>query len=143
MAQIGDIALVGFSSDSDGKSFSFVILADLAGQVLNFTDNGWLSGGGFRSGEGVVSYTVPAGTAIGTVVTIGGLTGGFNPSTSGDFVHRLYRDGGQPDPSLRPRRRRRQFGLGGHRKQLQHLGAAGRAGERQCRLGLSDRQRHL
>jgi VCBS repeat-containing protein len=89
MAQIGDIAIVGFSADAVGptqKSFSFVILADLSGQTLNFTDNGWLSTGGFRSGEGSTSYVVSSFLPIGTVVTIGGLTGTFNPSTSGDSI---------------------------------------------------------
>lgn len=86
MAVLGDIALVGYSSDTGGKSFSFVILADLSGETINFTDNGWLAAGGFRSGEGTVSYTVPAGTAIGTVVTITGLTVTVNPSTSGDQI---------------------------------------------------------
>jgi hypothetical protein len=86
MAILGDIAVVGFGADTGVKSFSFVILADLAGQTINFTDNGWLAAGGFRTSEGTVSYTVPAGTAIGTVVTISGLTGTFNPSTSGDQI---------------------------------------------------------
>ncbi|WP_380787019.1 Calx-beta domain-containing protein [Sphingomonas sp. R86521] len=86
MAILGDIAVVGFGADTGVKSFSFVILADLAGQTINFTDNGWLAAGGFRAGEGVVSYTVPAGTAIGTVVTISGLTSSFNPSTTGDSI---------------------------------------------------------
>jgi VCBS repeat-containing protein len=84
----GDIALIGYSSDTAGKSFAFVLLKDLEpGTVIFFTDNGWLSTGGFRSGEGVVSYTVPAGgVTAGTVITITGLTGSFNPSTSGDQI---------------------------------------------------------
>ncbi len=86
MANLGDIAIVGFGADAGVKSFSFVILGDLSGQTINFTDNGWLAAGGFRGGEGIVSYTVPAGTAVGTVVTISGLTGPFNPSTTGDQI---------------------------------------------------------
>jgi predicted extracellular nuclease len=86
MATLGDIAIVGFGADTGVKSFSFVILADLSGQTVNFTDNGWTAAGAFRGGEGTVSYTVPAGTAIGTVVTISGLTGTFNPSTTGDQI---------------------------------------------------------
>ena len=83
-----DIALVGFFSDgttAGTDTFAFVILADLSGETINFTDNGWLSTGAFRTGEGIVSYTVPAGTPIGTVVTLPG-AGVFNLSTGGDQI---------------------------------------------------------
>lgn len=86
MAVAGDIALVGYGADAGVKSFAFVLLADLAGQTLYFTDNGWLAAGGFRANEGTVSYTVPADATIGTVVTISGLTGMLNPSASGDQI---------------------------------------------------------
>ncbi|MEY2883062.1 MAG: hypothetical protein RL490_786, partial [Pseudomonadota bacterium] len=69
MAVLGDIALVGFKADNP-DTMAFVLLADLSGETITFTDNGWLSAGGFRSGEGSVSYTVPANTPIGTVVTL-------------------------------------------------------------------------
>lgn len=86
MAVAGDIALVGYGADAGVKSFAFVLLADLAGQTIYFTDNGWLAAGGFRANEGTVSYTVPTDTKIGTVVTISGLTAQLNPSTSGDQI---------------------------------------------------------
>lgn len=86
MAAIGDIAIVGYGADTGVKSFAFVLLADLSRQTIHFTDNGWTAVGGFRSGEGVVDYVVPTGTPIGTVVTVSGLTGSFNPSTSGDQI---------------------------------------------------------
>ncbi|GGE17229.1 hypothetical protein GCM10011529_24670 [Polymorphobacter glacialis] len=86
MAVLGDIALVGFAADAAGKSFSFVLLADLSGETINFTDNGWLAAGGFRANEGTTSYVVPADTPVGTVITISGLTGSFNPSTGGDQI---------------------------------------------------------
>ncbi|HEX8485483.1 Calx-beta domain-containing protein [Sphingomonas sp.] len=86
MAVIGDIAIVGYGADTGVKSFAFVLLADLGGETINFTDNGWFAAGGFRSGEGVFSYPVPVGTPVGTVVTISGLTGSLNPSTSGDQI---------------------------------------------------------
>ncbi|NRB51757.1 MAG: HYR domain-containing protein [Saprospiraceae bacterium] len=48
---LGDIAFVSYSADED--DVAFVILKDLnAGTTITFTDNGWLSSGGFRSGEG-------------------------------------------------------------------------------------------
>jgi len=83
---VGDLALIGYSADTAGKSFSFVLLTAIdAGTVISFTDNGWLAAGGFRSGEGVFTYTAPAGgVAAGTVITVTGLTGSLNPSTSGD-----------------------------------------------------------
>lgn len=90
MATAGDIALVGFQADAvnNSKTFAFVILsADLAGQTITFTDNGWLAAGGFRSGEGTTTYTVPAGATVGTVVTITTSSSAtFNPSTSGDAI---------------------------------------------------------
>ncbi|MFD1951202.1 Calx-beta domain-containing protein [Sphingomonas arantia] len=97
MAQVGDIAIVGYGADTGVKSFSFVILADLSGQTINFTDNGWLAAGGFRGGEGTSSYVVPAGTAIGTVVTVN-VTGTFNPSTSGDQI--IAYTGSATEPTL-------------------------------------------
>lgn len=96
MAVLGDIALVGYAADAGGKTFSFVILADISGQTLSFTDNGWLAAGGFRSGEGTVSYVVPANTPIGTVVTITGLTGTMNPSTGGDQILAYFGSAASP-----------------------------------------------
>lgn len=86
MAVSGDIALIGYGADTGVKSFAFVLLADLAGETIYFTDNGWTKDGAFRPNEGTVSYTVPADTTIGTVITISGLTGQLNPSTSGDQI---------------------------------------------------------
>lgn len=84
----GDLALIGYSSDTGGKSFAFVLLRDVdASTAISFTDNGWLAAGGFRSGEGVVSWTAPAGGATaGTVITFTNLTGTLNPSTGGDQI---------------------------------------------------------
>jgi predicted extracellular nuclease len=89
--QPGDVAIVGFSADTTAaaggapKSLSFVVLTDVeAGTTLTFTDNGWLAAGGFRANEGVTTYTFSAATSAGAVITIGGLTGQLNPSTSGD-----------------------------------------------------------
>jgi predicted extracellular nuclease/2',3'-cyclic-nucleotide 2'-phosphodiesterase (5'-nucleotidase family) len=84
---LGDIAIVGYGADTSVKSFAFVVLTDVASdEVVNFTDNGWLSAGGFRSGEGTVTSTIPAGTTAGTVITVTGLTSTLNPSTSGDQI---------------------------------------------------------
>ena len=105
---LGDIALVGYSADAGGKSLAFVLLADLSGEVINITDNGWTAAGAFRSGEGVFSITIPSGLPIGTVIRVTNLdaspavpvvttstgltipasayteTGDVNPSTTGD-----------------------------------------------------------
>ena len=91
----GDIAIVGFSSDdlsgSGGrpKEVAFVTFVPLeASTIVSFTDNGWLSPDErFRTGEGVTTFTVPAGgLSAGTVVVLPGVAGGFNLSASGDQV---------------------------------------------------------
>ena len=57
----GDLALIGINTDNP-DSVGVVVLVDLtAGTTFNITDNGWLAAGGFRSGEGVLTYTVPTG----------------------------------------------------------------------------------
>src|SRR4051812_47991277 len=66
----GDIAILQYTS-SNPESFAFVFLRDVdAGTTINFTDNGWLAGGGFRSGEGTTSYTAPTAITAGTVITV-------------------------------------------------------------------------
>ncbi|MBB4153979.1 hypothetical protein GGQ80_001885 [Sphingomonas jinjuensis] len=93
MAQLGDIAIVGFSADTNagtattvnGKTFAFVLLAELGGETISFTDNGWYAAGGFRANEGVVTYTVPVGTPVGTVIRIQSpTTGNFAFNANGD-----------------------------------------------------------
>jgi hypothetical protein len=86
VATVGDIAIVGYGADAGVKSFAFVLLADLSGETITFTDNGWFAAGGFRGGEGIVSRTIAAGTPIGTVFTVDMLTGSLNPATGGDQI---------------------------------------------------------
>lgn len=89
MATAGDIALIGYQADTinNTKTFAFVILsADLAGQTITFTDNGWKAAGGFTTTEGSITYTVPANVTVGTVVTLAGVSGNFNLSTTGDSI---------------------------------------------------------
>jgi hypothetical protein len=97
----GDIAIILFNMD-DFDSIAFVALADLpAGEVVRFTDDGWLASGGFRVGEGGITYTVPAGGILaGTIVSRDGPfntppwsvdntglgTGNFLLSSSGDQI---------------------------------------------------------
>ena len=60
----GDVAIVGFWSDTvpSPRSFAFVALTNIdEGATISFTDRGWLAAGDFRLTEGVVSYTVPTG----------------------------------------------------------------------------------
>ena len=88
MAKLGDIAIIGFQTDPGAttKSFAFVLLADLSGEVIRFTDNGWLATGGFRPNEGYYDYAVPAGTPAGTVVRLEGVLGNFNLAAGGDSL---------------------------------------------------------
>jgi uncharacterized protein len=79
---VGDIAIVQYNS-STTDSFSFVFARDVeAGTVVNFTDNGWLAAGGFRLGEGTVTYTAPTAITGGTVITLTGL----NLDDAGDQI---------------------------------------------------------
>ena len=53
---LGDIAFTGYNSDNPDE-FRFVLLKDInAGTQITFTDNGWLSAGGFRGGENTITY---------------------------------------------------------------------------------------
>ena len=68
---VGDIAFLQYNADGTGTTVKFVALVDIpAGTTINFTDKGWLAVGGFRSGEGIDTWTSPAGgTSCGTVVS--------------------------------------------------------------------------
>jgi hypothetical protein len=69
----GDIAIIHYNS-TGSDAFSFVFLRAVeAGTIVNFTDNGWQAAGGFRPGEGTVTFTAPAAIAAGTIVTLTGL----------------------------------------------------------------------
>ena len=73
--QTGDIAFTTFNADRD--AIAFVALDTIpAGEVIYFTDNEWNgsaigSGGAFNTGEGLMTWTSPAGgVSPGTVVII-------------------------------------------------------------------------
>src|SRR6478609_5375608 len=79
---VGDIAIVQYNS-STTDSFTFVFLRDVeAGTSVSFTDNGWLAAGGFRAGEGTVTYMAAAAVTAGTIVTLTGL----NLDDAGDQI---------------------------------------------------------
>jgi len=79
---VGDIAIVQYNSGTT-DTFTFVFLIDVeVGTTVNFTDNGWLAAGGFRSGEGTVTYTAPSAITAGTTVTLSGL----NLDDAGDQI---------------------------------------------------------
>jgi len=64
----GDIAIVAFNADNP-DALAFVALTNIAsGTEINFTDNGWLAGGGFRDAEGAFTWTAPADVTAGTVI---------------------------------------------------------------------------
>jgi len=57
----GDIAILGFQSDTPDK-FAFIVLTDLiAGTEIKFTDNGWKEDNTFTTNEGTLTWTVPSG----------------------------------------------------------------------------------
>ena len=81
----GDIAFTCFNGDRD--AIAFVALVAIPGNdVIYFNDNEWNgsaigSGGAFNTGEGVVTWTAPAGgVAAGTVVVIDAYDTTPNPS---------------------------------------------------------------
>lgn len=90
----GDVAVIGYNF-KDPDQFSFIFLRDVdAGTVLNITDSGYdASTAAFRVGEGIVTYTVPAGGLKGgTIITYPddggfvthGVSGFFGLSVDGD-----------------------------------------------------------
>ena len=66
----GDLLPLGVGA-TDPDNFRFVNLKPMdAGDVINFTDNGFTAGSTGRTGEGYLSYTVPVGGhPVGTVLT--------------------------------------------------------------------------
>jgi predicted extracellular nuclease len=109
--QVGDIAVVGLTFDGTDE-FGFVALAPIAANdEIRFTDNGWLSTGSFRSGEGEVVWTAPAGgVSAGTVVrvvvtapistTTGTVTGASPPNFSAAGDQLIAFTGTQAAPTL-------------------------------------------
>lgn len=93
----GDIAFIQYNADGT-DNFAFVTLVAIpAGELILFTDNGWLNTNGFRTGEGIITWTAPAGgVPAGTVVTLttapsaslGSVTeaGDLNFSADGDQI---------------------------------------------------------
>ncbi len=87
ISQCDGILFVQFNSDGN-DAFAFVALEDYpAGTEIQFTDNGWLTSGEFRSGEGTITYTVPVGgLSAGDAVEVVPSGGSFNTSSSGDQI---------------------------------------------------------
>jgi hypothetical protein len=90
----GDMAIVGFNSDSP-KGIAILFVNDVpAGATFSITDDGWQgSSAGFRDSEGTISAVVGAdGAPQGSVLHWNygeenagwSLDGSLNPSTSGD-----------------------------------------------------------
>lgn len=83
----GDLAIVGYNSDNPDRFWILALDEIAAGETFLYTDNGWLSSGSFRSGEGTKTYTVGATIAVGSIVEIATSEGaGTAPalSTGGD-----------------------------------------------------------
>ncbi len=103
------VAIVGYNAD-DPDQFSFLALTPLpAGLVLGFTDRGWLAAGGFRPGEGTLTWTADVSIAAGTEITVtptgtpntshGVLTsdGSFGLATGGDQLFAFRGDPAAPE----------------------------------------------
>ncbi len=80
---VGDIAFTGYHAGAVGTdAFSFVLLVPVTNStVINFTDNGWLNPGIFRSGEQTITWTVSGSLVAGTEITIQGPSAGAGTAT--------------------------------------------------------------
>jgi hypothetical protein len=66
----GEIAITGFNADNPDQ-FTFVLLTDVTtNTTINFTDRGWFAIGGFRAGEGTITWTATTALSCGTEITI-------------------------------------------------------------------------
>lgn len=67
----GDIAILGFQSDTPDK-FAFIALTNiLGGTEIKFTDNGWTADNNLSSNEGTLTWTVPSeGVNKGSIITV-------------------------------------------------------------------------
>jgi hypothetical protein len=66
----GEIAITGFNADNPDQ-FTFVLLTDVVtNTTINFTDRGWFAIGGFRTGEGTITWTATSALSCGTEITI-------------------------------------------------------------------------
>ncbi len=105
---LGDIVFTAYQSDAlsnpsgENDQFTFLLLRDVSsGEQIEFTENGWLAAGGFRTGENTVTFTfgldLPAGTEVSIDASLaakladdssaGTVTGnGLALSTSGDQI---------------------------------------------------------
>eukprot|EP00602_Paraphysomonas_sp_CaronLab_P006100 CAMPEP_0185020602 /NCGR_PEP_ID=MMETSP1103-20130426/3215_1 /TAXON_ID=36769 /ORGANISM="Paraphysomonas bandaiensis, Strain Caron Lab Isolate" /LENGTH=645 /DNA_ID=CAMNT_0027551601 /DNA_START=313 /DNA_END=2250 /DNA_ORIENTATION=- len=105
---VGDVAIVLFNSD-DADTVTLVALDAVgAGTLLKITDNGWL-GSSFRSGEGVVGFSVTSTVPAGHVWSYEGaeittpygvwskLSGSFSLATSGDNIFVYVGDSDSPE----------------------------------------------
>ena len=78
----GDIVLLGVNT-TDPDDFTILTTVDiLNGTHVTFTDNGWLSSGLFRVGEGAMEYFVPDDMPAGTLVNYS------ENEDSGDFINK-------------------------------------------------------
>lgn len=101
---LGELAFTGYNSDNP-DAFSFVLLTDIdAGTIINFTDNGWFASGGFRGGEGVMSWTSSSALAAGSEIQIignssssGAVSGSLALSTGGDQIFAYQGSLGSPN----------------------------------------------
>jgi gliding motility-associated-like protein len=81
----GDIAIVGFNSDTEPDELALVTLASIpSGQVIKITDRAWTGSNAFEvsntTAEGLLTWTttsvIPAGTLLKLTIAAGGSTGG-------------------------------------------------------------------
>ncbi|MDL1950882.1 hypothetical protein FBQ97_13865 [Acidobacteria bacterium ACD] len=66
----GDVAFTFYQADTP-DTFTFLLMVDVQNTTtLRFTDNGWLSGGGFRANEGIIEWAATSDLTAYTQITI-------------------------------------------------------------------------
>jgi len=66
----GDLAIVLVNMDNPDEVSVVALTTIASGTTINLTDNGWLSSGSFRSGEGTDSYTFTSAATCGDIISI-------------------------------------------------------------------------
>ncbi|NVK51319.1 MAG: hypothetical protein HWD85_00175 [Flavobacteriaceae bacterium] len=96
----GDIAIIQYNADLNGSGqevIKFLALAPMeSGTTINFTDNGWLNSGGFRTGEGTHVWTASSNINCGEIVTMNITPGSFNLASNGDQIIAYQGTSGSP-----------------------------------------------
>ena len=92
----GDLAIILVNTDNPDEVRVVVLTTIASGTVIRLTDNGWLSTGVFRGGEGTDVFTFTSGAACGDIIAIP--SSSMSLSASGDQI--IIYQGTSASPSM-------------------------------------------